>query len=311
MSTIRIDPGDLRRSAGRYAGAATALETSRQMLTIMPVPEMPPDLTARARAATHRAEVDFGQQREHCARMAADLRRRAALAVLVDAGGPNGLLGGLGPLLAGMGPVPGLTRAFHMPVPLTLPAGERLKVPNTGRSGLDLLLGRNRFAYPEDVPQVLENGGGGQVIKSLLKRVGVGAGKSVPLSTRLAPGGGLRASEGAGRGHTLAKHVGKTNASLRRRLAQEPRIPAASSYNSRALAEDAVSGTVTAQRNVVQFWLRSGKKQLILEQEFDRAVGRSVIRETGQVEKLSRARTVLVKDSSKLGYHVKTSYPAP
>lgn len=157
---------------------------------------------------------------------------------------------------------------------------------------------------------MLEAGGGGQVFKSLLERVGVGAGKSGSVRTRLAPGGGLRASEGPGRGHTLSKHVGRTDSWLRRRLARDGDIPTASSFNSRALAEDAVSGTVAAHRIRVELWLRSGTtKALILEQRFDRVVGRSLPRSTGQVQKVSQARTVLVKDASKLGYHVKTSFP--
>src|SRR5512137_1959892 len=47
-------------------------------------------------------------------------------------------------------------------------------------------------------------------------------------------------------GHTLRKHVGRTDEQLRERLAEEPGISAASTYTDRAAAEMAV-GTVLEQ----------------------------------------------------------------
>ena len=56
-------------------------------------------------------------------------------------------------------------------------------------------------------------------------------------STHLVPGGGLMAHEGLDGGHTLAKHVGKSDEFLRHRLATEPRIKAASTFYDRQTAE--------------------------------------------------------------------------
>ncbi len=54
-------------------------------------------------------------------------------------------------------------------------------------------------------------------------------------------GGGLDFHEAAG-GHTLERHVGKTEAQLAQRLASETRISAASSFTDRSVAEAAETG---------------------------------------------------------------------
>lgn len=188
-----------------------------------------------------------------------------------------------------------------------IPAGGRLKVPDPGESVADRLFGRD-YVYPEDAIQVLENGGGAALLRSL-GRVLVGGAKAGPRRTRLTPGGGLKAHEGTGRGHTLGKHVGLTDDQLRARLANLPR---ASTFRDRALAEDAVSGALTANRSGVQYWLKhSSKDVLVIEQEFNREIGRSIARGEAGSQAASKARIVLFRDGSPLGYHVRTAYPVP
>ena len=45
-------------------------------------------------------------------------------------------------------------------------------------------------------------------------------------------------------GHTLDKHVGRSDDELRERLAREPNISAASTWTNRKIAEEAVSETL-------------------------------------------------------------------
>ncbi len=157
---------------------------------------------------------------------------------------------------------------------------------------------------------VLEAGAGSGAVKALGRVLGIGAGKAGPPRIRLTPGGGLKAHEGAGRGHTIAKHVGLSDDALRARL-KSTSISRASSFPDRAIAEDAVSGAITANKNQVDVFLRSGKRTLEINQEFNGAVGRTIGRGEEAVTTTNRARIVLFKDSSPLGYHVKTAYPIP
>lgn len=317
MPTVLFDPTEMEQAATRYRGAAAAADAAADDLRVPP-PPMPEELVARAKSTTKTVRADLAQQADHCRSMSGELRRRANLARRADAAGENTLPRAMALALASFGEVPLLDRELIPPfVGGTVPAGGRLKVKNTGQSPLEWAMGWRKWVYPEEISQTQEMGGGGALARigaNGLKKIGIGAGKAGPPRTGIVPGGGLLAHEGTSAGHTLARHVGKTNTWLRRRLANpnQQHVRVASSYNSRALAEDAVAGTLKAQHMNVQVWLStSSTRPLILTQEFNRTIGRSIPRATGQVQNVSKARTMLVKDNSKLGYHVKTSYPTP
>ena len=55
-------------------------------------------------------------------------------------------------------------------------------------------------------------------------------------------------------GHTLARHVGRTDSQLLDRLAREPRISAASTYTDRATAELVVGLALERERSRVDAW---------------------------------------------------------
>lgn len=80
----------------------------------------------------------------------------------------------------------------------------------------------------------------------------------------LVPGGGLMAHEAAG-GHTLHKHVGKSEEFLRTRLATEPNIRGASTFHDRQAAENAISGLLSAQQRTVDRWLAGPRDVLVLQ----------------------------------------------
>ncbi|MDQ1744459.1 MAG: hypothetical protein QOE23_2798 [Pseudonocardiales bacterium] len=88
----------------------------------------------------------------------------------------------------------------------------------------------------------------------------------------LVPGGGLAAHEAAG-GHTLAKHVGKSEAFLRNRLATETDIRGASTFHDRQTAEHSIAGVLRANQRKVDNWLAGREKKLILRNRLPKPVG--------------------------------------
>jgi hypothetical protein len=120
----------------------------------------------------------------------------------------------------------------------------------------------------------------------------------------------LSIDEGMG-GHTLARHVGKTDAELAARLRREPQIASASTYTDRESAERAVGAALADNRGRVASWAnRSGPRpNLVLHFSSDLAVGRTLSRgRPGPVE--SRRVLVVLRwlERSKR-FYVLTSYP--
>ena len=112
-------------------------------------------------------------------------------------------------------------------------------------------------------------------------------------------------------GHTLARHVGRTDAQLRERLQRE-QISAASTYPDRATAERVVARTLAQQRSRVDQWLarKGSRPNLALDYRGDRkeTIGRSLTRRTPQTIPCSDAVVVLRWDGNR-GFIVLTSYP--
>ena len=112
-------------------------------------------------------------------------------------------------------------------------------------------------------------------------------------------------------GHTLARHVGRTDAQLQERLRRE-QISAASTYTDRATAERVVARTLARQRSRVDQWLaRTGSRpNLALDYRGDRGetIGRSLTRRSPKTIPCSDAVVVLRSDGNR-GFIVLTSYP--
>ena len=66
----------------------------------------------------------------------------------------------------------------------------------------------------------------------------------------------LVAEESAG-GHTIARHVARTEAQLQARLATQKAIPVASSFRSLEDAERVVSLTIRANKGIIKEWAKS------------------------------------------------------
>ena|SRR5436190_1254715 len=119
----------------------------------------------------------------------------------------------------------------------------------------------------------------------------------------------LSLDEDAG-GHTLRKHVGRTDDELRQRLRRERNIAAASTWTDRATAEAAVGAALQQNREGIDRWLHrsGGHPNFVIDYNSDRSLGRSLRRGGDQPEPCSHA-TVVLKWSAPNDYYVLTSYP--
>ena len=135
---------------------------------------------------------------------------------------------------------------------------------------------------------------------------------SVPTTgatSRLAPYGGLAAHEAAG-GHTIARHIGKTDADLASRLAAEPRISGASSFTDRAIAESAIAQTIDANQAAINTWLSGSSPRLVVNHTLSGPVGRSLARGAARPIDALGVRLVLQRDPSlPTGYRIVTGFP--
>ena len=118
----------------------------------------------------------------------------------------------------------------------------------------------------------------------------------------------LAADEAAG-GHTLARHVGRSDAELAARLAAEPNLAAASCFTDRATAERAVGATLVAQAPQVAYWrARARPGNLALLWRGDGSVlGRVLERGARQSRPATGVRVVLRHRGD--GWYVLTAYP--
>ena len=120
----------------------------------------------------------------------------------------------------------------------------------------------------------------------------------------------LSADEALG-GHTLLRHVGKSDAELIGRLDREPQISSASTFTDRATAESVVGAALRAENRAFAAWReRKGRRpNFVLRYEADRVIGRSVARGQPESVPCRRALVVLRWDDRRRDYYVLTSYP--
>ena len=128
---------------------------------------------------------------------------------------------------------------------------------------------------------------------------------------RSSPRHDLSQDEAAG-GHTLSKHVGRTDDELRQRLEREPNITAASTYTDRETAERVVGTVLEQNRDKIARWLsRPGRHpNLVLDYDGDpaHAIGRTLRRGENTPQPCSHA-VVILRWRGDSEYYVLTSYP--
>lgn len=132
---------------------------------------------------------------------------------------------------------------------------------------------------------------------------------STPYTAQHAALRDLSQDEAAG-GHTLRKHVGRTDDDLRERLARERNISAASTYTDRPTAEQAVGAALQQDRSQIDAWLNrpGGHPNLVLDYRAPQAIGRTLRRNASTPEPCNQA-TIVLKYDGATNYHVLTSYP--
>ncbi len=111
-------------------------------------------------------------------------------------------------------------------------------------------------------------------------------------------------------GHTLQRHIGRTDGQLNERLMLEPNISAASTWTDRPSAEETVARALRAQRDRVQGWMRRGFPRANLALHFDagHVIGRSLRRGDKEPVPCTGAVIVLRADREE-GFYVLTAYP--
>ena len=134
---------------------------------------------------------------------------------------------------------------------------------------------------------------------------------SLPVQAQ-APRRDLTADERCG-GHTVSRHVGKTNRELSDRLQREPNIAAASTYPDLLTAETVVSAALAKEQKRVAAWSaqRGPRPNLALRytSENKRIIGRSWVRGRIAPTGCTDAVVVLRWDVSRGAVCVLTSYP--
>jgi hypothetical protein len=136
---------------------------------------------------------------------------------------------------------------------------------------------------------------------------------STPQQERFAsaPSRDLSQDESAG-GHTLRKHVGRTDDELRERLRRERNISAASTWTDREAAEHAVGIALAQNNDKIRRWVdrEEGHANLVVDYDGDpaRPIGRSLRRGSDRPSPCAHAIVVL-KYVGANDYYVLTSYP--
>jgi hypothetical protein len=110
-------------------------------------------------------------------------------------------------------------------------------------------------------------------------------------------------------GHTLRKHVGRSDDELRERLKQEPHISAASTWTSTDLAEETVAAALRDESPRIAQWQARGERRanLALHYHVDREIGRSL--ERGAWQTVPCRAAVIVLKANGDGFYVLTTYP--
>jgi hypothetical protein len=111
-------------------------------------------------------------------------------------------------------------------------------------------------------------------------------------------------------GHTLDKHVGRTDDQLRERLERERDISAASTWTDRAAAEETVAAALRSNQAKVDRWNERGYPRTNLALHFDAGhpIGRTMHHGENTSEPCSSA-VVVLKAQRDGGFFVLTTYP--
>lgn len=133
--------------------------------------------------------------------------------------------------------------------------------------------------------------------------------RSAPATVSRADRYDLERDEERG-GHTLKKHVGRTDDELRERLRRERNISAASTWTDRETAEVTVAAALRAEEGRIERWMQRGypRPNLALHYDAGRPIGGSLRRGEDQSVECTSAVIVLRADGPN-SFYVLTTYP--
>jgi len=133
--------------------------------------------------------------------------------------------------------------------------------------------------------------------------------ESSPDPRSTGPSRDLSPDESAG-GHTLRKHVGRSDEELRQRLRRERNLSAASTWTDRATAEVAIGIALELNRDRIERWANrsGGHPNFVIDYDSHRPLGRSLLRDADQPIACSHA-TIVLRWLPPHDYYVLTSYP--
>ncbi len=142
-------------------------------------------------------------------------------------------------------------------------------------------------------------------------------GLSKAASTIILRGGWLTKYEGViggyTLGHTLSRHVGKTDADLIARLANNKRLNGVTTFTNQAIAENVIADTLLANRNKIRQWLQNTSETDNLRLKYlgnGSTIGRGIQKRHTVVSSRSRAIVTLAKHPNpKRGYFILTAFP--
>ena len=111
-------------------------------------------------------------------------------------------------------------------------------------------------------------------------------------------------------GHTLSRHVARSDAELEERLERERNISAASIWTDRETAEETLAEALHAERGRVESWAKRGypRANLALHYSAERPIGRSLRRGESAPVTCTDALIVLRADGPE-SFYVLTAYP--
>jgi hypothetical protein len=113
-------------------------------------------------------------------------------------------------------------------------------------------------------------------------------------------------------GHTIAKHVGKTETELRARLVVEPERLAVSSFESLRDAERILHRALRANKGAIETWAQSARPRETRSFAYaaNEVAGTVLVRATNRVHRVSKVRVVLkLQDYNGRLYYILTAFP--
>jgi hypothetical protein len=116
-------------------------------------------------------------------------------------------------------------------------------------------------------------------------------------------------------GHTIERHVGKSETWLRNRLEKDPKMEDenfCSSFRNEAIANRVQGRFVKQNRTMLERWLKNNESHILKTEVVMREpVGIVVERGKSGASETRTSRVVVIRDSSAQGWHILTSFPVP